>query len=358
VLIIATLVVTSQVNYFTHADMGFSKDAIVTAQFPRDSTGLASQDFLRNELLKTPGIENVSFSMAAPVVGGWETDLRTPDNKGKEPNMAVAMKVADTSYFSLYHIQFLAGRSYYQSDTPAEFVVSQRVARGLGFQDPWQAIGKKINILGGTLPIVGVVRDFHTASFRDSVEPVVLTCFKREFGLASVKLNMAKAKPVIASMKKIWENNFPDLTFEYAFMDETIANFYTQENQLSQLYKLFAALAIFISCLGIYGMISFVAIQRKKEIGIRKVLGAPVKAILILLSGEFTILISVAFLISAPLAGYFMHHWLQKFPYRIDFGIWFFITTMSGSVLIAWMTIGYTALNAARANPVNSLRSE
>jgi putative ABC transport system permease protein len=357
-LIIGTLVVASQMNYFTHADMGFSKDAIINAQFPRDSAGLASQDFLRNELLKTPGIENVSLSMAVPVTGGFETDLRTPENKGKEPNMAVRMKVTDTGYFSLYQIQFLAGRSYHPSDTPAEFVVSQRVARQLGYRDPWQAIGKRINILGGTLPIVGVVKDFHTASFRDSIEPVVLTCFKREFGVASIKLNMAKAQSVIAAMKKIWNSNYPDLTFEYAFMDQTIANFYSQENQLSQLYKVFAAIAIFISCLGLYGLISFMAVQRRKEIGIRKVLGAPIKAILVLLSKEFTLLISIAFLISAPLAWYFMHQWLQQYPYRIGLGVWFFIATMAGSVLIAWITVGYTAIHAARANPVESLRSE
>jgi putative ABC transport system permease protein len=357
-LIIGTLVVASQMNYFTHADMGFSKDAIITAPFPRDSAGLASQDFLRNELLKTPGVEQVSLSMAVPIVGGFETDLRTPENKSKEPNMAVRMKVTDASYFSLYHIPFVAGRCYHQSDTPAEFVISQRVARQLGYRDPWQAIGKRINILGGTLPIVGVVKDFHTASFRDSIEPVVLTCFKREFAVASVKLNMAKAQSVIASMKKIWESNYPDLTFEYAFLDQTIANFYSQENQLSQLYKVFAAMALFISCLGLYGLISFITMQRKKEIGIRKVLGAPIKSILMLLSKEFTLLITLAFLISAPLAWYFMHQWLRQYPYRIDLGPWFFLATMGGSLLIAWTTVGYTALHAARANPVESLRTD
>jgi putative ABC transport system permease protein len=357
-LIIGTLVLASQMNYFTHADMGFSKDAIITAQFPRDSAGLASQNFLRNELLKTPGIEQVSLSMAVPVVGGFETDLRTPENKSKEPNMAVHMKVTDTSYFSLYHIPFVAGRCYHQSDTPAEFVISQRVARQLGYRDPWQAIGKRINILGGTLPIVGVVKDFHTASFRDSIEPVVLTCFKREFAVAGIKLNMAKAQSVIASMQKIWESNYPDLTFEYAFLDQTIANFYSQESQLSQLYKVFAAMALFISCLGLYGLISFMAMQRKKEIGIRKVLGAPIKSILMLLSKEFTLLITIAFLISAPLAWYFMHQWLQQYPFRIGLGPWFFLATMGGSVLIAWITVGYTAMHAARTNPIESLRAE
>ena len=169
---------------------------------------------------------------------------------------------------------------------------------------------------------------------------------------------MAKAQPVIASMQKMWDKNYPDFTFEYSFMDQTIANFYSQENQLSQLYKVFAVLAIFISCLGLYGLISFMALQRRKEIGIRKVLGAPIKAILLLLSKEFTVLITIAFLISAPLAWYFMHQWLQQYPYRIGLGPWFFVATMGGSVLIAWITVGYTAIHAARANPVESLRTD
>jgi ABC-type antimicrobial peptide transport system permease subunit len=357
-LIIATLVVASQMNYFNHADMGFSKDAIITADFPRGKIGFTSQDVLRNELLATPGIEKVSFSSQAPAMGGNYTDLRTPDNTGKEPNMEVAIKVTDTSYFGVYHIPFVAGRCYFERDTTAELVVNQSVARKLGYQDPQQAIGKLVNVGGENYPIVGVVKDFHIASFRDTIFPVVIACNKHAYGLASIKVNMAKARSVIASMQKIWDKNYPDFIFEYAFLDQSIAKFYTQENQLSQLYKLFAAIAIFISCLGLYGLISFMALQRKKEIGIRKVLGAPIKSILVLLSKEFTLLIGIAFVISAPAAWYFMHQWLQQYPYRIYLGAWFFIATIGGSVLIAWLTVGYTAIKAARANPVKSLRTE
>ena len=141
-------------------------------------------------------------------------------------------------------------------------------------------------------------------------------------------------------------------------MDQTIANFYSQENQLSQLYKVFAAIAIFISCLGLYGLMSFMAVQRRKEIGIRKVLGAPIKAILVLLSKEFTLLISIAFLISAPLAWYFMHQWLQDFAYKTPLGWWIFAGSGLAAVLIAFATISYQAIKAAVASPVKSLRSE
>ena len=181
---------------------------------------------------------------------------------------------------------------------------------------------------------------------------------KNGYGLANIKINMSKTKTVIAAMQNTWNKYFPDYVFEYNFLDQSIADYYKQEDQLSVLYKIFSGIAIFISCLGLYGLISFMAVQRKKEIGIRKVLGAPVRDIVIMLSKEFTILIAIAFLIAAPIAWYFMHQWLQQYTYRITIGAWFFIATIICSLLIAWITVGYTAIKAAVANPVKSLRTE
>jgi len=169
---------------------------------------------------------------------------------------------------------------------------------------------------------------------------------------------MRNAQSVIAAMRNIWDENYPDYVFEYSFLDQSIADYYKQENQLSQLYKVFAGIAIFISCLGLYGLISFMSVQRKREIGIRKVLGAPVRNIVVMLLREFTILIAIAFLVAAPIAWYFMHRWLEQYTYRIMMGVWFFAATIIGSLLIAWLTVGYTAIKAALANPVKSLRSE
>jgi ABC-type antimicrobial peptide transport system permease subunit len=174
----------------------------------------------------------------------------------------------------------------------------------------------------------------------------------------NVKINLKQAKAVIPAMEDLWNKSFPDYVFEYGFLDQSIADYYKQENQLSGLYKIFAGIAIFISCLGLYGLISFMAIRRKKEIGIRKVLGAPVSRVVIMLSKEFTILIVLAFLIASPIAWYFMNHWLLQYTYRIMIGVWFFAATILGSLLIAWLTVGYTAIRAAVANPVKSLRTE
>ncbi|HVW15376.1 MAG TPA: ABC transporter permease [Mucilaginibacter sp.] len=357
-LIIVTLVMVSQMSYVNTADMGFKKEAILTVELPQDSIGYAKRTVLLDELLKIPGVEKVSFGTGAPIGGRWFIDLRTPGHVGKAPNMIVAYKMSDTGFFNLFHLQFIAGRPYSNSDTVREFVVSESVTRNLGYSDPQRAIGKRIIVNGLNRPIVGVVKDFHTASLRFSMVPVVMTTDKRAYGRASVKLNLAQAKPAIAAMEKLWSKYYPDFAFTNSFLDDDIAAFYRQETQLSQLYKVFAGVAIFISCLGLYGLVTFMAVQRKKEIGVRKVLGAPVSAILILLSREFTLLISIAFLIASPVAWYFMHNWLQQYAYRINLGPALFVITIIGSILVAWATVGYTAIRAALANPVESLRSE
>jgi putative ABC transport system permease protein len=162
----------------------------------------------------------------------------------------------------------------------------------------------------------------------------------------------------LASIEKLWSNAFPNEIYQYQFLDEKIADFYKSEAQLSTLYKLFAGIAIFISCLGLYGLVSFMAVQRTKEVGIRKTLGATVGHIVYLFSKEFTVLILVAFAISAPLGWYFMNKWLQGFTYKITLGPGIFMLAIAASVIIAWITVGYKAVGAALANPVKSLRSE
>ncbi len=357
-LIIGTLIVASQMDYFQTADMGFNKKAIINAGFPGDSLSRTKTGVLQSELLKVPGVEDVSFSVFKPSAdGGWYTDMLL-DNHNNESGVVVSLKPADTSYFRLYDLKLVAGRIYFPSDTMREFVLNETAVRKLGIQDPNKAIGKPINVNGVTFPIVGVVKDFHENSLRDPIGPVVMSTMKDAYGMANIKIDMTKAKTVIAAMEKMWNKDFPDYVFEYNFLDQSIADYYKQENQLSQLYKIFAVIAIFISCLGLYGLVSFMAVRRKKEIGIRKVLGAPVSNIVFMLSKEFTILITIAFLIASPIAWYFMHQWLQQYTYRIMIGVGFFVATIISSICIAWLTVGYTAVKAATANPVKSLRTE
>ena len=184
-LIIGTLVVASQMDYFRNADMGFNKKAIINAGIPDDSLSRTKIDLLRNELYNVQGIENISFSSFAPTEGGgWYTDLKRPGNQSNNPDMIVCMKPADTSYFRLYNLQLIAGRIYFPSDTIREFVVNETVVKNLNIQNAQAAIGKIINVNGKTCPIVGVVKDFHVNSLRDPINPVVLTTIKDAYGIS------------------------------------------------------------------------------------------------------------------------------------------------------------------------------
>ncbi|SJZ91337.1 ABC transporter permease [Sediminibacterium ginsengisoli] len=360
VLIIATLVVISQMNFFRSTSLGFNQQAVLNIPLPADSVSHSKRNIVRERLMQQPGISNVSYSFSAPAdFGAWSSDFNF-DHSPVPINFEPSLKWADTGYFSTYGLQMVAGRPYIESDTTREFVVNETLVRKLGLKSPEEALGKEINFWDGRIvaPIVGVVKDFHSNSLKDEMNPVVMGTRERSYRMISVRIDMSKSKELLAKIEKIWNESFPDYVYEYQFMDEKIRNFYRQENQLSQLYKVFAGIAIFISCLGLYGLVSFMAVQRTKEVGIRKVLGASAANIIYLFSKEFTLLISISFLIAAPLAYYFMRDWLNKFVFRIDMGIWFFVVSIAGSLCIAWITVGYRAAKAAFANPVNSLRNE
>ena len=193
---------------------------------------------------------------------------------------------------------------------------------------------------------------------REPIAPVVLSTWKDIYQTINIKIRPGQEKAVLPYVQKLWTGTYPDYVYDYQFLDQTIENFYKQEDQLSQLYKIFAGIAIFISCLGLYGLVSFMAVQRTKEVGIRKVLGASARNIVYLLSKEFTVLIIIAFIISAPIAWYIMHKWLQNYTYRIPLSASIFIIAIVSSVVIAWITVGYRAVKTSLANPVKSLRSE
>jgi putative ABC transport system permease protein len=359
VLVIGTLVVVSQMNYFKNADLGFNKAAIINVPFPGDSVSRTKSVYLGSQLAGQAGIKKVSFSRGAPTNGGdWYTDLQLPTNHTQKGDMVVAMKIADAAYFDVYKLPLVAGRIYFPSDTVKEFVVNETLLKKLGLGSPKEAIGKQVRVNGWLRPIVGVVKDFHISSLRDAIGPMVMTTMKRGYGSVNIQLQPGNPKQTVSTLESIWNKDFPDYVFEYSFIDQAVADYYKQENQLSQLYEIFSGIAIFISCLGLYGLISFMAVRRNKEIGIRKVLGASVANLVYLLSREFTVLILLAFVIACPIGWYFMNQWLLQYTFRIDLGAGFFVLTILLSLVIAWLTVGYSAIRAATANPVKSLRTE
>ncbi len=360
ILIIGMLIVVSQMNFFRNASLGFDKAAIINVPMPGDSLSKTKVDYMHDRLLANNNILSTSFSFASPSAdGNWNSDFKF-DHAAKTSNFSANLKWADADYFKTFNLQFVAGRAYYPSDTVREFVVNETFLRKLGISNPQAAIGKEINFWDGgkVASIVGVIRDFNSYSLRQPMAPVVLSTWKDVYQTINIKIKPGTEKATLPFIDKLWNENFPDYFYEYHFLDDTIASFYKQENQLSILYKIFAAIAILISCLGLYGLVSFMAVQRTKEVGIRKVLGASARHIVYLMSKEFTLLIIIAFVISAPIGYYIMHKWLQNYTYRIPLSASIFLLAIVGSIVIAWITAGQRAIKSALANPVKSLRTE
>jgi ABC-type antimicrobial peptide transport system permease subunit len=309
--------------------------------------------------LSVDGVKSASFSFASPADdGNWSSNFRF-DHADKETDWNANLKWADADYLKTYSIPLVAGRNLNPSDTVKEFLVNETLVKRLGITDPQQILNKEIDLWGQMkFPIVGVVKDFNAMSLREGLVPVLITTSKDFYGTAGIKLSGKDIDGTLKKVEGVWNDVYPDFVYEQKFLDAKIENFYAQESKLSDLYKIFAILAIFLSCLGLYGLASFMAVQKTREVGIRKVLGASVNNIVFLFSKEFLLLIGIAFGIAAPLAYYFMHGWLQDFVYRVGISWW--ILALSGliAVAVAMLTISFKAVKAALANPVKSLRTE
>jgi len=355
------IVLVHQMDYFRNKSLGFDKDAIMTVPFPTDSISKTKLNTLRDQLLLQPGVKDVSYSFASPSDNnGWGSDFKF-NNSPKQTDFNAQLKWADAEYFNLYKLQFVAGKPYPKSDTIRGYVVNETLIKKLGINNPKDAIGKYIKLWDDKkkyAQITGVVKDFNIRSLKNPIQPVLMSSWRDVYQKINIKIQPANITQTTASVERLWNNTFPNGMYEYQFLDDKIAGFYKSEDQLSQLYKIFAGIAIFISCLGLYGLVSFMAVQRTKEVGIRKTLGASVGNIVYLFSKEFTLLIIIAFGISAPIGWYIMHKWLQDYTYKIPLSPGIFIMAIVASIAIAWVTVGYKAVTAALANPVKSLRSE
>ena len=360
-LIIGTLIIIKQMNYFTSQPLGFEKEAIINVPFPSDSANISKLDYLRSELSVIKGVQQVSFSSNTPVEDNndsWTT-FRF-DHAAKETDFYAINKSTDYEYVPTYRLPLVAGRNLQPSDTVREFLVNETLVKSLGITDPQLVLNKEINLWNGQFKgvVVGILKDFHDRSFRTGIAPVMMTTYKGWYNSAGIKLSSEHALATVEAIEKTWNRIFPDFVFEYKFLDDKIESFYKEENRLSYLYRIFAAIAIFLSCLGLYGLASFMAVQRIKEVGIRKVLGASVSNVIYLFSKEFIILIAIAFVIASPIAWYFMDDWLRDYPYRINLSWWIFLAGGIGAIIIALITVSFQAIKAAIANPVKSLRTE
>jgi putative ABC transport system permease protein len=360
-LIIGTFIIVQQMSYFMDQPLGFDKDAIINVPFRVDSLRISRLDYLQNKLLQVNGVQAASFSSNTPVEDGNDTWSTFKFHHAiKEEDFKVITKFADTGYVPAYKLQLVAGRNLKASKFTQEFLVNESLVKSLGFKKPEDILNKEISIWGDKIkcPVVGVLKDFNDRSLRNDLAPLLVTTNITMYNQAGIKLATTNMSSTLQSVKTIWEQTFPNFVYEYRFLDDKIASFYKQENQLSQLYKIFAIIAIFLSCLGLYGLVSFMAVQRVKEVGIRKVLGASVSSVIYLFSKEFIILVTIGFVIASPIAWYFMDKWLQDYVYRINISWWIFLAGGISAIAIALVTVSFQAIKAAIANPVKSLRTE
>lgn len=360
-LIIGTLIIVQQMNYFMNQPLGFDKNAIVNVPFRVDSLRISRLDYLKEQLLQVNGVQAVSFSSNTPVEDVndiWSTFKF--DHAIKETDFKAITKFADNEYVQAYKLQLVAGRNLQPSNPTREFLVNESFVKNLGLKKPEDILNKEISMWGDRIkcPAVGVLKDFNDRSFRHDLAPLLITTNVTMYSQAGIKLATTNISSTLQSVKSIFEQTFPGFVYEYKFLDDKIESFYKQEDQLSSLYKIFAIIAIFLSCLGLYGLVSFMAVQRVKEVGIRKVLGASVSSVIYLFSKEFIILVVIGFVIASPIAWYFMDKWLQDYVYRINISWWIFLVGGISAVVIALITVSFQAIKAAIANPVKSLRTE
>jgi putative ABC transport system permease protein len=365
-LIISAIVVFRQVNYLHQKDLGLNKEEILF--FPMRGTNMFNNNqTFKNELLKSPGVSSVSIGYGFPgdMVAG---DQIIVNKGGEQVSQHATQLMVDHDYVKTLGLQLVAGRDFsreMKTDPDQAFIINETAVRELGLGTPEKALGQTLlwptwsnqdSLKKGQ--IIGVVRDFHYKSLYDKVETTVLQIYPDAYWKVAVKLKSAGMDQTMAQVKKVWAQFSPEYPIEYRFLDESFDQMYKSEDKLQALLGIFTALTIFVACLGLFGLAAFAAESRRKEIGIRKILGASVEGIVVLLSKDFVRLVVLALFIASPVAWYLMNEWLTDFAYRIELRWWFFALAALLVVVIALLTVSIQAIKAALMNPVKNLRTE
>lgn len=362
-LIIATIIVTSQLNYIQTKELGYDKESVII--LPADFRKGAGFEEMKNALLQIPGINSVTAAYESPSFVQWSDGLNANTAMGKK-NISINAIPAEMDFVKTLGMQLLAGRDFIKADLAemdtandganykASFLLNETAVKALGWT-PEQAIGKTVD-RGVSGTVKGVVKDFHFASLHQPIGPLVIFLDPNMVQQIFVKVNRAGLPQTIATMEKTWKARIQHRPFEYRFLDEDFAELYVTEQKTAKVFSLFAGMAILLACLGLFALSAFVTVQRTKEIGIRKVLGATRAQIVLLLSREFLILVSIGMLIAMPLALWAGREWLADFAYRIDISSWMFMLAAVVAVLVAFVAVGLQGVRAAGATPVNSLK--
>lgn len=364
VLIIATAITFQQLSYLNNRDLGYDRNQVITLTY----YGLLNDqyDAFYNEMLLSSSIKNVSRSSRIPT--GRLLDSQGSGStivKGDSlVNTGVNLKyvAVDHEFFDTYGIELAAGRTF-SKDIPTDdslaFIINEAAAKAIGWQTPEEGVGKDFGYGGTTGKLIGIVKDFHFESLHQEVAPMIFVPTRqRGTNFLSVKIAGNQMQDGLAHLEDIWKRMLPGIPYEYQFMDDRYARLYEAEQKEGKLFTIFAAMAIFIACLGLFGLATFNTMQRVKEIGIRKVMGASVPSILALLSKEIVSLILVANLLAWPIAWYFMNQWLHSFAYHINMNVVAYLLSAIAAVVVALLTVSMQTIRAARTNPAHTLRYE
>ncbi len=361
VLIASTAIVHEQMNYIRNKNLGFQKAQILI--LPLNEEVRKNYAALRAEWLGANAIQNVTMTEQVPAKAGNGSGYRL---EGQAEIEGVHRFFADAHFGATYGIEMAAGRDFsekFSADAEQAFLVNEAFVKSSGWKSSEEALGKSLILYHMDIEkkghITGVMKDFHLFSFRDNLTPLLLTIMPAEsFNFLSVRIAPTQIANALAHLEKTWKIFAPSYPFDYYFLDQDFARLHRADEQLGNVFRYFAGLAIVVACLGLFGLAAFTAEQRTKEIGVRKVLGASVPQILRLLSKDFTQLVVIAFLAAAPLAYFGMSRWLEEFAFRITLGPGVFLLSGALALLIAWLTVSFQSLKAALANPVESLRYE
>jgi putative ABC transport system permease protein len=360
-LMIATIFAVKQLNYMQNRDPGFNRSQVLT--IPLDDITYKKFDFVKQELLKNSLITGVTASQD---VLGSHLDQSGIEFRGDGPKRELTSTrlIVDHDYLSMYKIPLLLGKNFSADpgENGKEYIINEALAKELLKDNPkakmQSLIGKHFGF-DSTGTIIGIAKDFNFNSLHYKIETMFMYNQKDwGFNNMSVKINGDKAKNALAFVQSVWQQNFPDHSFEYQFLDDHFADVYRSDSQISSIVGALAVLAIIVSCLGLFGLASYSAERRIKEVGIRKVLGASVQNIVGMLSKNFLKYVLIASIIALPLAWLSVHKWLQDYAYRINISWWIFAAAVLLTLVIAFVTISFQAIKAAIANPVKSLRTE
>ncbi|WP_316802905.1 ABC transporter permease [Pedobacter nototheniae] len=357
ILIISTLVIIRQMQYVREKPLGFDTKAIVMIKAPADSLNKTKRTGFTQRIMQIPGIQALSYCVREPLSQQMNTTNFTMDGVDNK-DFEVRLTPSDENYINLFGLKIISGKIYQKSDTANGYIVNETFLKKVNITNPETALGKIVVQNGRRAPIIGVVKDFNDVSLKENISPMLIYPEARQYYQAAIRMDSKRIIEVMKQVEAIWNETYPTEVYDANFVDTQIDGYYNSEKIMGILFKTFASVIIFISFIGLFGLISFVATQRTKEIAIRRVLGATTIELVKMLNGSFLMMVFIANIVAWPLAYLFVSKWLSGYAYRIDIGIRPFLFAMAISMFITLLTVSIRSYRAAMANTINALKYE